>query len=591
MKKPVRSFALLILSVLILCMPCQVYAASAESDTATASTAAASTTTTAGAITGTTQAAVSIPTTLAAINSKISSGAVTLTLEEAVALGIYNSIALKQVQSQIDMSKLVDDQADSDRTDLIDGATNIVDARKDIASGKNKISSAQTRINAANTLLSNGKAPEDITVSKSQTGLPVDIKISAGDDIYDTVYGTVYKIIYAACYQAYLTSYGDEEKAEAAVAATAKSTSAKIADTVENAVQDEIDASQEEVDAGRDKLSSAADKLSDGIEDLADGLEKAREAIADKLNTQYVNELSLGDATNLIVSMADTNYNVTQYAQGIYRNQIAMLIEKNYYDALKAKKVVEVKQKSVDRASKQQAYAEASYKEGMVAKDDMLLAGIYLNKTRIELRKAQSELENTMTELKKNLCFPFIAKLGIVDDTQAGEYKVKLEDALKTGAENRLEIKKALAQQTICKLYLDSVKNTYVETTFQYKEAANLKQQADLNLSSVQQDVESSIRESYETAMSAEDMLALSKDMTEKAKETLEIAEYKYKEGFSVENSLLKQMNLESMAGTMVEVLSAEENLSQVEEAEIEVTYGFKLAGVKYMNDAGRMIF
>ena len=43
------------------------------------------------------------------------------------------------------------------------------------------------------------------------------------------------------------------------------------------------------------------------------------------------------------------------------------------------------------------------------------------------------------------------------------------------------------------------------------------------------------------------------------------------------------------MAGTMVEVLAAEENLANIEEKQIEAMNGYNLARLKYLNDIGEL--
>ena len=79
--------------------------------------------------------------------------------------------------------------------------------------------------------------------------------------------------------------------------------------------------------------------------------------------------------------------------------------------------------------------------------------------------------------------------------------------------------------------------------------------------------------------------------MVKQAQENLDIAGYKYEEGFGMENSLLKSLNLENAAGTIVEVLAAEENLSRVEEAQVEIIYSYNLAKANYFNETAEFSY
>jgi len=275
----------------------------------------------------------------------------------------------------------------------------------------------------------------------------------------------------------------------------------------------------------------------------------------------------------------------------IYKNQIALLIQKSYYDVLKARKMLEVKQKAVERAEKQYDLAADSYKIGMKAKDDMLLAELYYKKTQIEYQQAVADLNNAMTEFKKNINVPQDPEIELTDVLAEEVEDQDLEQGLQSGLTNRLEIKKTFGQLVVNDLSFDSTKKTYPENTFQYKEAALLKEKARLEYENTKVTVESSIRQSYETMKRAGEMLKLTQQMADEAQEVVDIANYKYTEGFGEDNSLLKQMNLESASGTIVEVLAAQENLADVEEKVVEIMYGYNLARMKYFNDIGKFVY
>ena len=76
-------------------------------------------------------------------------------------------------------------------------------------------------------------------------------------------------------------------------------------------------------------------------------------------------------------------------------------------------------------------------------------------------------------------------------------------------------------------------------------------------------------------------------ELRQDATENVEIAKVKYEVGYGFDNALLKQLNLQDMSGTIVEVIAAEENLTNIEEKEIEVVNGYNLSRLKYLNDIG----
>jgi len=289
--------------------------------------------------------------------------------------------------------------------------------------------------------------------------------------------------------------------------------------------------------------------------------------------------------------MSNTSYEVTKASYDIYRNQIALLIQKNYYDVLKAQKMVEVKKKAMDRGEKQYQFSKNSYEVGMKAKDDMLLAKVYYKGTQIEYRKAHGELNNALYQLKTNMNIDLNTKLILEDVLGDKVEKQDISEGLKSAYKNRLEMKKAIGEVNIYDLNYESVSRKYPENTFQNREAKLLKEKARLNLDKTRLDVESSVRQSFETLESTGDMLEMTDEMIKDARESVEIAEYKYKEGFGIDTSLLKKLDLESAAGTIVEVLAAEENLSQIEEKMVQIMYGYNLAKMKYFNDIGKFVY
>ncbi|MCX7711916.1 MAG: TolC family protein [Clostridia bacterium] len=414
----------------------------------------------------------------------------TLTIEDAVKAGIENSTALKQIQNEIEISKLADNYARFKKDELHD-------ADKAIREGYEKVS--QTELIMAN----RGMTPEQIAAA----------------------------------------------------------------------------------------TKSARDSLNSGSQKLGEALITAGGSLSEKLNMASMESLGVDSTGELMTSMTDAQLTVTKSSYEIYKNQIAMLIKKSYYDVLKAEKMLAVKEKAMERGKKQWEFARDSYEAGMKAKDDMLLAEVYYKGTQIEYKKALGDKRNAFIELKKNMNIPAETEIKLKDVLAEKIEPQNLEEGLISGMKNRLEMKKALAEEVIYIANHNYVKRYYDRITFQYAEAELRKEKAVLNFDRTKQEVESSIRQSYETLNTTGEMLETSKEMAEKAKESLEIAEYKYKEGFGSDSSLLKKLDLESSAGTIVEVLAAEENLSQVEAKAVEITYGYNLAKIKYFNDIGKFIY
>jgi hypothetical protein len=443
-----------------------------------------------------------------------------LTIEEAVKLGIKNSIDLRQIKNEIDLSALKQERSEYLGKKLKDGEERIEE-------GEEEISEAQQALN-------NGIAPVDITLPDGTTVL----KGTSIDSL----------------------PISDEMKQQ-----------------IKSGIEQKLDENKQQLESGKYSLTNS--------------LQEAGSTLSNKLNFDSLDALNVESTSDLITTMANVSYEVTRASYDIYKNKIAMLIQKNYYDVLKAQKILEVKKKAMDRGKKQYEFAKAGYETGMKAKDDMLLAEVYYKGTQIEYEKARGELQKTLVEFKKSLNIPLDTKV-VLTDVLVNEREIPdLEKGVDSGLKNRLEIKKALGEVGVYDLNFELTKRKYPDNTFQYREAKLLKEKARINYEKTYSEVKSSIRKSYETLKMAGEMLEIAKDMTKGAKESVEIAEYKYKEGFGAPNSFLKKLDLESAAGTIVEVLAAEENLAEVEEKVIEIIYGYNLAKMKYYNDIGKFIY
>jgi len=457
-----------------------------------------------------------------------------LTIEDAVKTGIENSITLQQVENQMDISDLTLDRAKYQSKKL-------KNADKKLSQGRSQLREAQSAVDNLQGLIDDKASSQDIT-------LPNGLVIEAGKSLKD---------------------YNLDES---------------TINVIKEGLKQQIDTIDKQIEAGSASLSS-------GESMLDSALVEAGTEFSDQLDFESLKSLDIKSTEDLMTSMAEIGSDVTNASYDIYKNQIALLIQKSYYDVLKARKMLEVKQKAVERAQKQYDLASDSYKMGMKAKDDMLLAELYYKKTQIEYQQAVADLNNAMTEFKKNMNVPQDTEIELTDVLAEEVEEQDLEQGLQSGLANRLEIKKAFGQLVVNDLSFDSTKKTYPDNTFQYKEAALLKEKARLEYENTKVAVESSIRQSYETMNRAGEMLKLTRQMTDEAQEVVDIANYKYTEGFGEDNSLLKQLNLESASGTIVEVLAAQENLADVEEKVVEIMYGYNLARMKYFNDIGKFVY
>lgn len=488
-----------------------------------------------------------------------------LTAESAVEYGLEHSKDIQILENKIQIAIIASQNANSNSKDLKDAKGSLQDASNEIFDKRKLINSKQKQLDSAKAAFSNGIVPLPIPYTDKEGNpitIPQGLKISGIKD-------ELIKCGYTSVEAEYIS--GELIKG----------------------VESKLKSSQSEIDQGNVALNEAQTTLELKKEEFNSVLKDTSETLNTKIDFGSIIKLDANDASELMITMAGVNLNVTRYAKGIYKNQIAMLIQKNYYDSLYAEKIFELKKIAKERGEKQYNMVKLSYENGMKAKDDFLLSKMYYDSTVISCRLAEANYKNALSELKKNMNLDMNTEITLEDSLLKNTTEESLENGLKTGLTNRIEIQQTLGQLTIYQLN-EKILNSraeYRSDTKGRKEAKLLREGAELQLDKTKTTVTSEINQSYEMMVAAGEMLEASNELIKNAEEVVSIAKLKYEQGFGAENSLLKQMNLEESSGTIVELIAAQEKLSEVESQVAQIRYSYTMAKIKYYNDAGILVY
>ncbi|MGI6066225.1 MAG: TolC family protein [Bacillota bacterium] len=305
-----------------------------------------------------------------------------------------------------------------------------------------------------------------------------------------------------------------------------------------------------------------------------------------RASSQYrINSLEDAQVTELYQTQAYLGLNVTLLGYEIAGEKYALLARQKYYDVLKAQRMVAVKEMAVKRAEAQAKMARDSFEAGFRAKDDMLMAEAQCSLLKADLANAQNDLELALIELKKVMFIDLDTPIKPVDDFSQVTAVPDLALGLKKALENRVEIQKADMELTVAQINMELANRYTTSNTFDYRQIKLQLENAELTQIQQKQLVEAEVRASYQTMLAIKNMLDQVKNSAAQAKEALEIAMYRYQEGYGIPTSVLKSFNMEDAGGTIFEVLAAQEKLSEVEEKVVEITYGYNLAKTKYETD------
>lgn len=358
-----------------------------------------------------------------------------------------------------------------------------------------------------------------------------------------------------------------------------------------------------------DQQKDADQKIRDGRAELAkqraefekikDFLDAAtRKAMEDQLaaaeaelaaSEKYaIDTLEEAQVAHLIEKKAKVALEVTKLARELAAEKTALLVQKDYYDVLKVQELVKVKKGALERAKFQLQLAQAGYEAGMRAKDDWLLAKAQVSLLEADLTKGENDLLAAMLELKKVLNVDSGVELQLADDFTTGDIKVNFSEDLERGLAKRVEVRKAEGELEVYRVNFDLAKSYGAPNTFTYREAEINLRKAEVELTKQKLYAQADIRQSYNNLMAARVMLGDVEDSLAQAKESVDIAMYRYQEGFGLPNSTLKGLHAEDAAGTILEVLAAQEKLAEIEEKVVNITYSYNLARNKYLIDSGQ---
>ncbi len=484
-----------------------------------------------------------------------------LTADAAVKFGLEHNKSIELLDNKIRLAMVASQNASKNSEDLKDAKKLLNDASNQLFDKRKQLGEGQEQVDNAKDLLSKGIAPMALTVPIPGVG---EVSVQTGANILDTL-----------------------------IAAGVPSA---IADSVVSKVVDEartqLGLKQDSIDEGRTAINEAEKTLELKQEQFKEVMKDTSEKVGTKIDFNTVINLDANDAGKLMVTMAGVNLDVTRYAKEIYKNQIAMLIQKNYYDALYAEKVYFLKKTVMERGLKQYDMVKLSYENGMKAKDDMLLGKMYYDGTVIALNLAEANYKNALYELKKNMNLDMDAEITLTDSMQKDVTAESLEEGLKSGLTNRIEIQQLLGQLTIYQLNEELLNSRaeYRNNSRALTEGRLLKKGAEIELEKTKTNLKSEISQSYETMVAAGKMLESSGELINNAEEVVRIARLKYEQGFGAENALLKQLNLQESSGTMAELIAAQEKLAEVEAQVAQIRYSYTMARIKYQNDSGILI-
>ncbi|MGM0370237.1 MAG: TolC family protein [Bacillota bacterium] len=141
------------------------------------------------------------------------------------------------------------------------------------------------------------------------------------------------------------------------------------------------------------------------------------------------------------------------------KEEIIYQVLEEYYNVLKAKKMLQVREQQVNQNKRYVTVAEANKEEGVTTKADLLQAKVSYNQAQQELLVAENNLENTKLALQNTLNIKEQKTVEITDSLEWQEESFKLEEAYNYALDNKAAIQLLDLQQKNAELNLKNKKN------------------------------------------------------------------------------------------------------------------------------------
>ncbi len=259
----------------------------------------------------------------------------------------------------------------------------------------------------------------------------------------------------------------------------------------------------------------------------------------------------------LALEIADRSFEVT-------REQVRLLISKDYYALVKARALVDANKRAVERATQQLAQARAASTAGTVSRTDVLAAEAGLARARADLAAAENQVRTAEVELARQVGLPLnvaIKPEGVVERLQL-DATVDLDTAIAEAQEKRLDVRQAVASVEVAREAHRLAVAYTAPNTFTSRLAEVDLRQAELALEDKKKQAASEITTAYLSVRAAQEALDYLKAGLEQARENHRLASLRYEVG----------------VGTILEVLQASEQLLRIESQYVEALFNYNLA-------------
>ncbi|MDH7478792.1 MAG: TolC family protein [Syntrophomonadaceae bacterium] len=296
------------------------------------------------------------------------------------------------------------------------------------------------------------------------------------------------------------------------------------------------------------------------------GLSQARDA-ARAIDEQHAFNYELGKVKWVYPKQAQNAADLADQAYQYSIDGLKLLVEKSYYDLLKAQRTLDNKNEALKRAEEMLRVANSKYSVGTVPRTEVLNAEVRLAQAQAELTLAGSSLDTAMLNFNQTVGIPLGQKVTLVEDFGFVPFdELDINQFVEESLQKQIPVLQARSAWEVKQVQLETAGKYYSTSVYSYKLAEIEANEAEQNYVKTQNSIRLAIMQNYSSLLGARDRIRVLEKSLEQARENVRLANLRYEVGL----------------GTNLEVLEAAGALNDTQAAYLEALYNYNLCKARF---------
>lgn len=291
-----------------------------------------------------------------------------------------------------------------------------------------------------------------------------------------------------------------------------------------------------------------------------------------EMPTDAIESLDAAKAKYVTNAQADMNKKLNALQVSATESKIKLGAQQAYYNLIFAQDDLELKKQSLSRAQQQLKVAQAAFKVGTKAKTDVLQAEMGVAGAQASLTSAQNAVEVARMDLNDFLGVDLNKQWKVVSSNkQTAPITMTMQQAEDQAISKRVEMTKAQEELNLAELNVKLIEEYSALSTWPGKVARNNVEKSKLALEEQKRTISKEVAQAYLNLDAARKAIEYQKTAKDSAAESYRLTNLRFENGLA----------------TTLEVIQAEEELSDRENQYQKAVLNYNLAVVNFETALG----